>query len=529
MAMVMGSMDTHKHNLVLQALNYQTLFLILSGLSIAQEVCAFDWRLRPSLSMSEIFSDNLELSENAKKSGFVSEVAPGISVLGSSPWSNLNLDYRLQGLYNAGGRDAVDINHQLQMNSVYQAVRNTLFLQTSSSISQQNSNNSFIATDNISGNNNRIEARNFSISPYWTPTFGQYASGVVKVGYEKSTFENVNSDIDNNSLAISDSETYLKQVNLSSGSKFNIVKWGLGYSSQDQSRDSGDDVFFEQYQADARYFISRKYNLFFQGGYENNDYQTLNDNISNGFFYTFGGQWSPSQYYSVEAGYGNNKHVTVQYNPSANLTSSVTYRNKDVGLNLGNSWDANINYRLQQANLNFTYTQETTTVQNQLRQYAEQFKVFDQTSIDPLNPLLNLNIPSYVDSVIVSKNARLAINYTTGKSTYNAAIYNTQRSYESILDGQQDDVYGATAGWQWQFQPRLNFYLQPTWQSIDNATSSNQRYDLALGLSRAIPINLGRPLTMNTRLEFRHINQKSDLSENDYMENRATANFAVLF
>jgi uncharacterized protein (PEP-CTERM system associated) len=146
-----------------------------------------------------------------------------------------------------------------------------------------------------------------------------------------------------------------------------------------------------------------------------------------------------------------------------------------------------------------------------------------------LNPLLNLNSPSFVDSVMINKNARLSFNFTTGKSTYNASIYNTRRSYELSASDQDDDVYGATAGWQWQFQPRINFYLQPTWQSIDNSTAGNKRYDVALGLSRAIPINLGRPLTMNTRIEFRHINQSSDLSTNDYMENRATANFAVLF
>ncbi len=129
--MVMGSMGTHNNFFTTQNYNYQTLLLVFCGLSIPLNVFAFDWRLRPSLSMSEMFSDNLELSDNAKKSGFVSEVAPGVSIQGASPWSNLNLNYRLQGLYNAGGRDAVDINHQLQFNSLYQALRNTLFLQTS--------------------------------------------------------------------------------------------------------------------------------------------------------------------------------------------------------------------------------------------------------------------------------------------------------------------------------------------------------------------------------------------------------------
>ncbi|QPK63294.1 TIGR03016 family PEP-CTERM system-associated outer membrane protein [Methylomonas sp. LL1] len=539
-------MGTHKESKVLHAILLESLVITLFyGVCVPSKALAFDWRMRPSLSMTEMFSDNLALSDNAKKSGFVTEVAPGVSLYGSSPWSNFNLNYRLQSLYNAGGRDAIDVNHQLQMKSLYQAVRNTLFLESSSSISQQNVNNSVIATDNLTGNSGSIENRNFNISPYWTPHFGQYASGLLKIGYQHSTFDNANNsgnsqDTTSSSIFISDSETITKQARLASGSKFNKVKWNVNYSSQDQSRTTGDDVLFEQYQGEARYFYNRKYNVFVQGGYENNDYQTTNDNIKNGFFYTVGGQWSPSRFYSIEAGYGNNKHVTLHYSPSANLTSTITYRNKDVGLNTGSSWDANLNYRVQQARIGFNYSQETTTVQQELAEQSIFYLTdsFGNTVIDPVTQQPQqfiINSPNPVDDVIISKQARLTFNYQSGKSSYNAAVYNTRRTYE--LSSQEDNVYGASAGWQWQFAPRLNFFLRPTWQSSDITGSTNSvsntsgsgydRYDVALGLTRSVPINLGRPLLMNTSLEFRHIDQVSDA--NGYTENRATANFAVRF
>jgi len=535
--MVMVSMGIHKNRSRLNKLLFGSCLLSLSyGLIFARTANAFDWQIRPNLSFSEMFSDNLALSDAAKKSGFVTEVAPGLSLYGSSPWSNFNLNYRLQGLYNAGGRDAVDINHQLQMNSLFQVVRNTLFLQTNSSISQQNISNSFIATDNLTGNRNRTETKTYGISPYWTPNFGQYASGLFKVGYQNTSFDNSNFDNPTsiNNL-ISDTETFSRQARLSSGAKFGIVKWNLNYSSQDQKRDFGRDVRFEQYQGDARYYLNRKFNIFGIGGYENNDYQTLNNNLHNGFFYTFGGQWTPSKWYSLEAGYGNNKHVTVRFNPSDQLTSVVTYRNKEVGLNTGDSWDVNINYRARQAMIGARYSQQTTTVQDILLQQVT-FFTWDGTTRDPsgqpLFDTINFNLPFLVNDVIVSKQANLTFGYQTGKSYYNLSLYNTRRSYE--LNPQEDDVYGATASWQWQFAPRLNFYLRPTWQftDISNAADvafSNKRYDVALGFTRAIPINLGRPLMMNTRLEFRHIDQMSDSSDNDYTENRATANFAVRF
>ncbi|WP_225587288.1 TIGR03016 family PEP-CTERM system-associated outer membrane protein [Methylomonas fluvii] len=559
----MGNMDICDSN----RLSGLSLATLLSGLSVGMVLHssvakALDWRFSPSLSASEIFSDNLTLSENNKKSGFVTEISPGVSLYGDSPWSNFNLNYRMQGLYNAGGRDAIDINHQLNMNSLYQAVRNTLFLETASSISQQNISNSFVTTDNISGNGGRTEVKTFSISPYWTPRFGQFATGLAKVGYSKSSFENLNGSSVTPQLSslVSDSDTITRQARLSSGSYFNRINWGLNYSSQEQSRAVGQDVRFEQYQGNARYYINNKFNLFGQAGFENNDFQTSTNSISNGFFYTVGGQWTPSKWYSLEVGIGNNKHATLQFNPSENLSSTITYRNKDVGLNTGDSWDANFNYRAKQASIAFNYSQETTTMQ---QLFAEQgFFLRDASGsltqvvntqdlvsrgfltpgpTDPItgrsslipgpnfnNTQLVFNPFDLVNDVIIRKRGNLSFSYQTGKSSYTASVFNERRTYETRSG--EDMSYGVTGSWQWQFASRMDLYLRPSWQHTDGELASNSRYDVALGVSRGVPINLGRPLLMDTRLEFRHINQISDSSQfNGYVENRATANFNVRF
>jgi len=541
------------------------LFLIGSvGACMYSVSCfALDWRLTPNLSAREVFSDNLTLSQDNKKSGFVSEVDPGLSLYGSSTWSTFNLNYRLQGLYNAGGTDAVDINHQLNMNSLYQAVKNKLYLETSSSISQQNLSSN-VATDNISGNGGRTEVKTFSVSPYWTPNFGQYANGLFKVGYNKSSFDNTNGSTISPELSriiqnggfnlISDSETYTRQARLSSGSAFSRVSWGVNYSSQQQNRASGQDVRFEQYQGDARYYINRKFNVFGQAGYSNNDYQTLSNSVKNGFFYTLGGQWSPSRWYSLEAGYGNNKHVTMRFNPSANLSSTVTYNDKSVGLNTGSSWDANFNYVFKQASIGFNYSQETTTLQQLLTQQgfflrdssgnftqvANTQDLFTQgfLSIDSSGNLIKgpnynnsqlvFNPFDLVDDVIIRKRGNLTFSFQTGKSSYNASMFNERRTYGKRTG--EDLSYGVSGGWQWQYEPRLNFYLQPSWMHTEGSLSSNTRYDVALGVNRSIPINLGRPLLMNTGLELRHINLTSDSAQfSGYVENRATANFNVRF
>jgi len=532
--MVMGSMDTNKDSFFTKLLVY----LLSCGFIVPNAANAFEWRIHPTLSMSEVFSDNLALSDTAKKSGFVSEVAPGISMIGQSPWSNFNLNYRLQGLYNAGGNDTLETHNQLQMNSLYQAVRNTLFLRTSSSIHQQNINNSYIATDNITGNRDRTTVTNFDISPYWTPHFGQYASGLLRGGYRQTSFNNsgfVENEEPQNQ--ISDSSTYSVNGRLLSGSKFGKIRWNLNYSLDHQNRDSGEDVQFERYDGYLSYFINRKFNVYANLGYANNDYQTDNEGIKNGFFYTLGGRWSPSRWYSLEAGFGNNYNVTVRFNPSNHLTGFVTYRYKNVGLNTGSSWESNINYRAEHGFARFRYHQDTTTVQQILTQQYD-FNVFDPSGNVLINPetgtpyIITIDFPLLVDDVIINKQGTLTFGYQSGKSYYDISLYNTRRTY--ALNPQQDNVFGATASWRWQIESRLNLYLRPTWQSTDisntGADSSNNRYDVSLGLSRSVPINLGwRPSVMQARLELRHISQMSDLSTNDYTENRATASFAVRF
>lgn len=61
--------------------------LFVAGLFVYfgfSEFCyGFDWRATPSLSASETFTDNINLANVDKKSGFVTEVTPGLSINGS--------------------------------------------------------------------------------------------------------------------------------------------------------------------------------------------------------------------------------------------------------------------------------------------------------------------------------------------------------------------------------------------------------------------------------------------------------------
>ena len=125
---------------------------------------------------------------------------------------------------------AYNIYNQLQSNSHNIFIPNKLFLDSYSTIGQQNINNFRPGADNINGSANSTNVYNFGLSPYWTPHFGNYAYGTARVNFNtiatsgNSTLDNnlnpqLATILDNNRNTISDS------VNLVRNHKFK--QWGL--------------------------------------------------------------------------------------------------------------------------------------------------------------------------------------------------------------------------------------------------------------------------------------------------------------
>lgn len=523
---------------------------IICMLSYYDHAYAFNMTIRPSVSTQEIYSDNINLAKSGnEKTAFVSEVSPGVSIIGRSARSTLNLNYRMQNLYNAGGNNNLTTSNQLQYNSHNTFIQNRLFLDSQSSISQQNTSNNQIANDNISGSGNSTNVSTFGISPYWTPYFGNYANGNLRLNFNTvTTSSDSSSNSNSSSLPITDTVTLGEIIQLNSGSKFQRVKWNLSHNNTENYRAGGDDVKFQNSNAVVRTFINKYFNVFAQGGYSNNSFRSNTNTNNNGVFYTFGGQWKPSQYYSIEAGAGNNSYVTVALTPMQRLSWNTTFRKNAIGLNSGKTWQTALNYRTRQSIWALTHDNDTTTTQQILSQ-LQIFKVQDQFGNDIINPATNqpfqrsINIPTLTDEVIVRKRWNLSTSYNTGKSTISANAYNEDRVFQ--VSGESQKVRGINATWNWQFASRTSAYLSPGWQHTDgsgpsltaanlnSADSKSDRYDLAIGLNRSITSRL------NGRLEFRHVNQTSDsntnsfqpldLNTNSYQENRATASLFMRY
>ena len=515
---------------------------------------AIDFRVVPSLTFQETYSDNIRLATQGNQEGaWVTEISPGISIRGVNGGRlTANLDYRMQNLFNAGGNGNAQIFHQLQFNSGYILSRNRLNTNIRASYNQQNISN-LRGGDNINDLGNRTNVWTAGASVNWTPHFSSFADAVVNVDFDYVGNENVNDDNVDLGNQVLNSMNVSESVSLVSGRDFQRMTWVAAFNNTNNYRQNGDDVQFQNTNATIRGWLDRRFNVFTTLGYANNDFNNL-DTSTNGFFWTVGAQWKPNWWFDIEAGYGNNWHISSNLSLSQRTHLSAGYNDRSVGLNTGGAWNANINHITKRSSWNFSYTEDTTTVQQILLQ-DQAVAVVDANG----NPILgddgqaiffNQSLPSLTNDVLVRRTANGSVSYTTGKSNFQLGATYEIRDFENVANDQQT-VYGVDASWNWQFWRRTGLFLAPSWQRItgdtidpafDRGDANQDRYQFLARVTRSIPLQIGRSRVLNASIEYRFVKQDGGLVtvnnpapgdptqfDNSYIENRVVFSLFMNF
>jgi uncharacterized protein (PEP-CTERM system associated) len=472
-----------------------------------------DWLFSPSLNAGEVFTDNINLTNN-KQSAFVTEVTPGIAITRNTNRVKLNLNYKLQNLFNAN-TEQNSLYHLLNFNSNFQLVNNSLFFDTRASNTQQNISNNVISNNNISGSLNRTNVTSYGFSPTWTPHFKGYANGNIRINYDEITTGNG---------VTADTTKTEEIINFASDKRlYKNLNWTVTHYNHDEQRTSNTGVKYQTSEAQIRFQINKKLNVFSLAGYSDNNYQTTGNSYRNGAYYTVGLQWIPTKRFNIEAGLGNNSYVTLNLMPLRNINWQTTFRHREIGTNLGNIWQTDFNYRTNHADVGINYLEDTTSSQGALlsQTYAAQ-NIFQQFS----SPI-NYNLPTLSNEVYIRKRANAVFNYRSGKSVFTTKLYDERRAFQ--LSNLKEEVSGVLLSWNWRFTQTMNVFISPLWQHTSRYNSSDVRKDFAIGVSRAIPVKFDRNGGMNAILEYRHTNQESNLIENSFDENRLTANLLIAF
>lgn len=489
---------------------------LLLGCLVSTAVSAEGWGFQPRLNTTGVYSDNVDLSPSGQEENdFILEVTPGFSLLRETSRMKLMADYRLQTLTFVEDSSENRVNHQLDgaMNAELQP--DFLFLDATARLTQVNVDaRAPRALDNLSGGANRTDVQAYSVSPYIRHDLSGFATALVRYGYER-----VDTD---GALGLSESN-YIN-AGFSSGRRFSQLGWNLNYFKRQDDREGQFDLDQESIFGSVSYQLHSSLALLVEGGREENDFESA-EVPQNGSYWGAGATWTPNRYLSLSALEGDRySRGTIELTPSQRSSLSVTYRERDVGLNPGATWNGKLQHETRRSVWQMNYLEDTQTTQRLL--------ITGPTFIvqNPDGSIAGVVVPedslSLTDEIFERKRAQASVGFQTGKSTFALALYREQRDIlrEAATDDQT--ARGGVAEWQWQFSGRSRTNIRGSWERtefLDEGREDDFWYVETL-LSRALSERA------DASLGLRHTRRDSTQKATaEYTENRIFATLNLEF
>jgi uncharacterized protein (PEP-CTERM system associated) len=267
------------------------------AMAFASTAQAVDWRLERTLSATATYTDNANQSESDPEDALILSVMPGFTLRSEgSRRVQAVLQYGLRGVARFGEDQSTDLNHNFGAIGKAELVEDFLFVDANARISQELVSLFGSPAEAEINDSNRATVGTYSISPYIQKRLGTFADVHARYTNSGAIFENdVASDSTVNSLAAA----------LTSGTRFDDVRWSLNYSIRKINNRDDADATFERASATAGYALTRKFRVFGTVGEEWNEYTTSGTSASiDGSFYSVGFGWAPTRRTNIEASVG---------------------------------------------------------------------------------------------------------------------------------------------------------------------------------------------------------------------------------
>ena len=492
---------------------------------------AADWKITPILSSVETYTDNVMLAPRGSESGdFITQINPGISVTGTGARLKINANYTMQNLFYLNQNNQSTTMHQLDSKANATLVKNFLFLDSTANISQQNiSLLGPLTNNNENITNNRTSIKTYSISPYVLHNFSNFATAQARY-----THNAMYTDVGGLSAFQSDSMLF----NLTSGSAFHKLGWGLTYNQQ-KMYGFGIPVESELASGNLRYRVSSTFSLTGTSGYQKFSYSSVTG-VSAGSFWNSGFIWTPSERTNITANAGKaffgNTYTLLASHRARRSTWSLSY-NQNITSAFGQSMTP--------------FGQSMTPGTTGIAPFPDQFgesnfsdTVMPQQTMNasmpnnglstyPFNPFNPIN--TLTNQFFLQKSLQATVALTGKRSTLVFSMFHmlmepqTQGNSTSISLGTNFDTkqIGANALWSYKVAPLANANIGVMYfkSNIPALGQEDETKTFTAGLTQQILPKL------NGAVNFRHIERTSipNLYGAAYRENAITATLSMRF
>ncbi|MBL4894761.1 MAG: TIGR03016 family PEP-CTERM system-associated outer membrane protein, partial [Emcibacter sp.] len=291
---------------------------------------AANWRVQPSIAVTETYTDNVDLDSNVSQGDFVTQIMPQIAVNGRGGRTNMTFLYAPNYFFYPGDDDDKhDLRHSLDANLNSELVKETFFVDVSANISQRFlDRRAAITSVEASRTDNRRTVQTYQFSPYMVQTLGAWAS--MQLRYDM-TYVRQSADAEQTTFNtfFGNSISHAGSFSLSSGRRFSKLSWTLSAQYQNEGRENSRNYETTTMRADFSYQLTNIFALLGSAGYQKRDTLGSFANFS-GFTWDAGFRLVPGPRTSLSFRYGNQYEgdtfsLDAQYKITAKDSISLSY------------------------------------------------------------------------------------------------------------------------------------------------------------------------------------------------------------
>jgi hypothetical protein len=388
-----------------------------------------------------------------------------------------SIAYRLQNIFYAEDTSGDETFNQLDARGNVRVWGESLFLDWSSTISQQVIDpTQKLPTDNVTITDNRTNVGTVQMSPFWTQEIGggvqallRYTAGIVR--YDED---------------LEDTNNNIAQFTLGRGA--GRFSWKLDYvNNRVKFVEENTTNKFDRVGLDLGYLVTPATTLTALMGYEDNEFETnVTTEPTEGSFWAVGILWQPSRRNQFEFRYGERFF---------GKTGSFQWRFQ--GRILGTS---------------FTY--------------SENFSTAGQVQLDtPVTPGggVTTDPAQFRDQVFFSQRFSGELTVSMWKTQLAFNTFNERQEFQTSID--ENEVSGIGMSWSWQFAPRTSSRVDLRYQHSDFV--SEQQEDWLSQATFLLQRQIGRMASASLGITYN--NQDSTDPQNEYRQNLVNLQFAKRF
>ena len=447
-------------------------------------VHAGQWRVTPSVSVGETYTDNVDLApDSEKRHEFITELNPGLTVRGDGRRVDVVLDYVMQNFFYGRESELNTTAHQLQLTSTAELVRRYFFIDVGGTVTRQAISPEDDAFTTRLNSSNATDVATWSISPYLTTRLGRQARAELRYDFSDVAYD----DADTVGGA---TQAFSADV-VGASANPNAPSWRVSYLREDVDYDNATDARFESIDAQVGWPLTRHVQGLLTLGYEDNTFaQAASESDPEGSLWLVGVRWSPDQDTVFEV-QGGERYFGETYSALFSTTKARF------------GWDV-------------VYTEENVSVlQEQLQQ-----RIFNENA--ELLPS-RLDFLELSDEITFTRRAEMTLRMQTRHHASSVALFQEQR--ESRLDGSGERLIGGdvTDRWRVTSTDTVVLSVRAQRQKFQDDSRVDELYDISGGVERA----LGRRASV--RLTYRYSTRNSNEEASDFVENSLIGRVSASF